>query len=127
MIYAPTFVHSAALFWTLSGTVIAMVLVGHARIMKHYERTGQAVALPDVRTRTKYRRLPKPVLAVRVSFFVIVAAMLVFGLAPMRDGTSHIGITASVLALLVIGLLSVVLERYYISTGRAEEIPIDRE
>jgi len=61
------------------------------------------------------------VLAVRVLFFVFVAAMLVFGLVPMQDETSHMGVIGSVVALFLTAFLSVVLERHYINTGRAGE------
>jgi hypothetical protein len=82
----------------------------HAMLLKHYEQTGQLVRLPNRRTRTEYGSLPRPVLAVRISFVVVVAVMLVFGLAPIHEPTARAGIIATVVALFVLGLLSVLLE-----------------
>jgi hypothetical protein len=78
-------------------------------------------------TRTEYDSLPGPVLAVRISFVVVVAVMLVFGLAPVPAATARAGIIATVLALFGLGLLSVMLDRHYVNTGRAKQISIHAE
>lgn len=96
-------------------------------LLKHYEQTGQAVRLPNRRTRTEYGSLPRPVLTVRLSFVVVVALMLVFGLAPMREATARAGIIATVVTLFVLGLLSVLLEGHYVNTGTAKQISVDAE
>jgi hypothetical protein len=127
VVYAPSLVPSAMLRALTYVVLLAMGLFVHAALLKHYEQTGQAVRLPNRRTRTEYGSLPRPVLAVRISFLVVVAVMLVFGLAPIREATARAGIIATVVALLVLGLLSVLLEGHYVNTGRAKQIGVDAE
>jgi uncharacterized RDD family membrane protein YckC len=125
--YAPNLLASTALLVLTYVVALAACLFVHAALLEHYEQTGQAVALPSRRTHTEYGSLPRPVLAVRIAFFVVVAVMLAFGLAPVREATARAGIIATVFALFVLGLLSVLLEAHYVNTGRAKLIDVDAE
>jgi hypothetical protein len=49
-------------------------------------------------------------LAVRISFLVVVVLMLVFGLAPIPQATARLGIIATVVALMMLGLFSAILD-----------------
>ena len=126
-VYAPSLVPSAVLRALTYVVLLATGLFVHATLLKHYEQTGQAVRLPNRRTRTEYGSLPRPVLTVRLSFVVVVALMLVFGLAPVREATARAGIILTVVTLFVLGLLSVLLEGHYVNTGRAKQISVDAE
>jgi len=66
--------------------------------------------------------LPSALAAARIAFFVIVAAMLVFGIAPISGSTAKAGIIGCVLALFALAFVYVALEHHYINTGRASEI-----
>jgi hypothetical protein len=124
VIYAPGLMSSLALRALTYVLFFAAGSFVYTACLKHYERTGRAVRLPDRWTRTEYGSLPKPVLAVRISFVVTVAVMLVFGFAPMREATAQAGIIATVLMMVALGLLSVLLEAHYVNTGRAQRISV---
>jgi hypothetical protein len=126
-VYAPSLVPSAVLRAFTYVVLLATAVFVYSTLLKHYEQTERAVRLPNRRTRTEYGSLPRPVLAVRIVFVLVVAVMLVFGLAPMREATARGGIIATVVALFVLGLLSVLLEGHYLNTGRAKQISVDAE
>jgi len=126
-IYAPSLVTPAVLRALTYVVLFAIGVFVHVTLLKHYEQAGRAVRLANRRTRTEYGSLPRPVLAVRILFVVIVAVMLVFGLVPMQEATARAGIVATVATLFVLGLLSVVLEGHYVNTGRAKKTTVDAE
>jgi uncharacterized BrkB/YihY/UPF0761 family membrane protein len=124
VIYAPNLMSSQALRAVTYVLFFAAGSFVYATCLTHYEQTGRAVRLPDHWTRTEYGSLPKPVLAVRIAFVATVAVMLVFGFAPMRESTAWDGIIATVLTMVALGLLSVLLEEYYVNIGRAQRIRV---
>ena len=65
--------------------------------------------------------LPWAMVGVRIVFFVIVAAMVTFGVLPMADSTAEKGIIACVLVLFAVAVLYQVLESHYVKAGRAIE------
>jgi hypothetical protein len=114
--------------WLRAIAIIA-VFLGIAfistKLHKHYERTGQAVRIPQPRVVVKFSRgLPVLMLAARLAFFVTVAIMVVFGVAPVANSTARIGIIACVFALIGATVLNVALEHYYVNTGHAKEMDV---
>ena len=63
-------------------------------------------------------------LAARLSLFVTVAIMIVFGVAAVADSTARIGIIACVFALIAVAVLNLAVERHYVNTGHAKEIDV---
>jgi hypothetical protein len=63
-------------------------------------------------------------LAARLTFFITVAIMIVFGVAPVADSTARIGIIACVFALVGVAVLNLALERHYVNTGHAKEMDV---
>jgi hypothetical protein len=97
-----------------------------SKLHQAYERTSHAVPIPREMAITKFGNgMPTPLLALRIAFFVAVAALVGFGIAPLTDATGKKGMIASALGLVVIGILNVTLERYYVHTGRGTDVPID--
>jgi len=87
---------NAALLFT-SGPVGGII---STKLHRHYERTGQAVRIARQRVVAQFSQgLPAPMLAARLTFFITVAIMIVFGVAPVADSTARIGIIACVFAL----------------------------
>jgi hypothetical protein len=115
--------------WTRAiGVIGAFLLVAFigGKLTRRYERTGQAVPIPRPRAIVRFSGgLPLPMLAMRVAFFALVALMLVFGLAPFTDSTAKAGVIACIFAMIVTAVSNVVLERHYVSTGRAQEMNAD--
>jgi hypothetical protein len=104
---------------------ILAVFLGLAAIAskptKLYERTGLAVRIPRVVAVGFTKGTPAPIRALRVAFFVFVAALLFFGLAPSQGTVAKAWMIGSIVGLFVIGGMHLFLERYYLKTGRAEE------
>lgn len=97
-----------------------------SKLHQTYERTGHAVPIPRRMAITKFGDgMPTPLLALRIAFFVAVAALVGLGIAPLADATAKHGMVASILGLIVIGILNVALERYYVHTGRGKDVPVD--
>jgi hypothetical protein len=97
----------------------------YSKLLGRYERAGHAVPIVRRTVVTKFLDgVPRPILALRYAFFVMVALMIVFGIVPMPEATAHAGIIACVLALFVIAVAHVALEHYYVSKGRATEIEL---
>lgn len=104
------------------GTFLVFVFIS-GQFTRHYERTGQAVPIPLQGIIVQFTgALPRPMLAMRLAFFVAVAVMFVFGFAPFTDSTAKAGIIACVFALIGIALSNVALQRHYVDTGRAQEV-----
>jgi hypothetical protein len=103
----------AAVFFTL-GLV-------RSRLLKIYERSGEAVRLPRAISVVFRNGIPTPIRALRSTFFVVVAALLLFGLAPVSMPVAKAGMISSIVSLFVVGILHFLLERHYVNTGRADE------
>jgi hypothetical protein len=99
----------------------------HSSLIRRYERSGRAI--PIARPKTTVVKFvdgtPTPILALRYAYFVLVALMILFGLAPFADRTARIGIIGCVLALFILAGLYIAFMWHYINTGRAKEIPRD--
>lgn len=112
--------------WTRAiGIIAAFLALAYidTKLHSHYEQTGHAVRIPRPRVVAKFPHgLPVPMLAARLVFLVIVAVMIVFGVAPVDDATARIGIVACVFALIAAAVLNLVLEAHYIKINVAEEV-----
>jgi hypothetical protein len=85
----------------------------------------QAVRIPRPRVVAQFSQgLPAPMLAARLTFFITVAIMVVFGVAPVADSTARIGIIACVFALVGVAVLNFALERHHVNTGHAKEMDV---
>jgi hypothetical protein len=115
--------------WPRAIGLIAAVIVFafiDGRLHKRYEQTGLAVRIrrpPQVVAKFLHS-LPVPMLVARLAFFVTVAGMIVFGVAPVRESTARIGIIACVFTLIGVAILNLALERHYVNTGVATEIDV---
>jgi hypothetical protein len=103
--------------WPRAIGIIAIFLVLtfiNAKLHTHYEHTGHAVRIPRPGVITRFaHRLPVPMLAARLAFFLTVGTMIVFDVAPIADSTARIGIIACVFSLIGVAVLNLVLERHY--------------
>jgi hypothetical protein len=113
--------------WPRAIGIIAAVLVLafiDGKLHKRYEQTGLAVRTPrPPKVVAKFLHgLPVPMLVARLAFFVMIAAMIVFGVAPVR--AARIGIIARVFTLIGVAVLNLALERHYVNTGVATEIDV---
>ena len=91
--------------WPRAIGIIAAALVLafiDGKLHKRYEQTGLAVRIPQPpKVVAKFLHgLPVPMLVARLSFFVTVAAMIVFGVAPVRESAARIGIIVCVFTLI---------------------------
>jgi hypothetical protein len=114
--------------WPRAIGVIAVFLVIafiSTKLDGYYERTGQAVRIPRSRVAVKFPQgLPLPMLAARLSFFVTVGIMVIFGVAPVADSTARNGIIACVFMLVAVAVLNLGLEHHYVNTGQAKEMQV---
>ena len=114
--------------WPRAIAIVAVFLVivfTRTKLHRHYEGTGQAVRIPPARLVAQFSQgLPVPMLAARLTFFITVAIMVVFGVAPVADSTARIGIIACVFALIGVAVLNLALERHYVNTGHAKELDV---
>ena len=96
-----------------------------AKLHTRYEQTGHAVRISRPRIVAKFpHRLPVPMLAARSAFFVAVALMILFGVAPFADSTARIGIIVCVFTLIGVAALNIAFERHYVHTGVAKELDV---
>ncbi len=103
-------------------TVMSLIFLGHAKLLRYYERNGRAVPIPIRRVVVKYPTgWPRPMFAARLAFFVVVGLMIYFGVAPIAEFNARRGITACVFALIIVAILNIGLERWYVRKGRAKE------
>ena len=78
--------------------------------------------IPRPRVVVKFSQgLPALMKTARIAFFVTVAIMVIFGVAPMPDSTARVCIIACVFALCGVAGLNIALEHHYVRTGRATE------
>jgi hypothetical protein len=114
--------------WPRAIAIVAVFLVIafiSTKLHEHYERTGQAVRISRPRVVALFSQgRPVPMLAVRLTFFITVAIMVAFGVAPVADSTARIGIIVCVFALIGVAVLNFALERHYVNTGPAKEINV---
>lgn len=110
----------------LIAAFLVIAFVG-AKLDTLYERTGQAVRISRPRVVAQFsHRLPVPMLAARSAFFVTVALMLLFGVAPVADATGRVGIIVCVLVLIVVSAINIAVERHYVRIGIAKEVDMSR-
>jgi len=116
--------------WVHTVAILVLFLVIafiYSSLVKHYERTGYAVPIARPKTVVRYvNGLPVPILTLRYAFFIIVAVLLAFGLAPVKLATAKVSIIGCILGLFVIAVLHVLLEFHYINTGRAKNVDLSR-
>jgi len=114
--------------WRRFVPFVAVGLIGffaHSLLLRHYERTGQAIPIPRKRVVVRFSKgLPLPMLVARGSFFVTVTTMLFFGATPMPVSMARIGIIACVFTLIAVAFVNIGLERHYVNSGTAEEIEL---
>ena len=111
-------------YTTLIALLIAMDFL-YSKLIRAYERNGRALSIKRPRVRVEYPSgLPGLMLAVRFSFFAAIAIMLFMGLGSVPESTAKIGIIVCVFALVAVAGLSIALERYYVSRGRAIEVDV---
>lgn len=97
--------------------------VARSLLLTRYERTGEAVPLNRLSVVVKYPHgFPKAMLAARLAFFVVVAVMLVFGIAPFPFDTAKRGVIGCVFGLIGVAVLNLFLEAHYVRAGRASEV-----
>lgn len=102
--------------------VILLLFLNSKRIRPHIDRalrSDEPLLVIDF-----IGGLPPAMIVVRIAFLLAVAAMLVFGVAPVSDATARVGIIACVLALFVIFIVDAALESHYVNSGRATQISV---
>lgn len=110
--------------WRLWAGMVAWLLVFgsiSSRLNEKYEKTGEAVRLKLVGVVSFPNGAPAGISFLRVAFFVIVAVMLFFAAAHLSLAVAHAGIAASMVGLMVLGVVYVFAERHYVKTGRGIE------
>ena len=103
--------------WTRASVFPAVLLLAliNTKLLRRYEQTGQAVRIPPPKVVARFPHgLPVSMLAARLAFFVSIAVMIVFGVAPVGDSTARMGIVVCVFALIGVAVLNLVLERHYV-------------
>jgi len=112
--------------WTRAIGVIATFLVMlfiSTKLHTRYEQSAIAVPIPRSRVVVKFLQgLPAAMLTARISFFITVAVMVLFGVAPLATSTARTGIVACVFALIGVAVLNLSLEHHYVRIGRATEV-----
>ena len=104
-------------------TIFVALAFIDSRVHRRYERAGQAVPIPRPIGGVKLvNGLPAPLLALRCAFFVLVAILIIFGVAPVKEASAKIGMIGSVIGLAAVGILHVAIEQYYVHKGRSEEV-----
>jgi hypothetical protein len=102
--------------------IFLLIMFIDTKLHRRYEQTGQAVSIPQPRVVVKFPEgLPALMLTARIAFFVTVAILVIFGVAPMPDSTAWVGIIACVFALIGVAVLNITLEHHYVRTGCATE------
>src|SRR5712691_8224286 len=107
--------------WLYALPIIAIfsaIAFVYFKVLDVYERTGRAVRIARPSVRIQFvDGTPGSILALRYSFVVIVATMLVSGLVPVTQQAAKPIIIACVLGLFLIAILHVILEYYYLNIG----------
>ena len=103
--------------------ILTAYTVTHSLLLIRYERTGDAVPIHRVSVAVKFPQgFPKPMLAARLAFFVVVAFMLLFGIGPFPFDVMRYGIIGCVFGLIGIAAINLLLEAHYVRAGRAAEV-----
>lgn len=106
------------------GIFFVLALI-RGKFLKHYEKTGDAVRIHRPLILTKFPNgRPTPMLLARIAFFVAVAAMVAFGIAPIAESTAKAGIVGCVFVLIGVAAVNIALERHYATTNRATDIDL---
>lgn len=117
--------------WRAFVPAIAVVIAfetAKSLLLERYERIGKAIALKRKRITVVVRfphGFPKPMLAARLSFFIVVACMLLFGCGPFSFDTATHGIIGCVFGLIGVAVLNLALEHHYVKAQRAIEVEYD--
>jgi hypothetical protein len=120
------------IFWIILGTmrwkyvlsllaVFVVLAAIRSRLLRTYERTGDAVRIPYPTAVIYPNEKPAIIRILRHGFFVVVAVLLAFGLLPIPMSIAKRGMIGSVIMLFVLGALHFFFEQHYINTGQAEE------
>jgi len=117
--------------WRASAPTFA-IFVGYAiarsLLLARYERTGDAIPLNRVSVVVKFPHgFPKPMLAARLSFFIVAGLMLVFGVSPFPFDVVKKGIIGCVFGLIVVAVANLLLESHYVRAGRAVNVEFIRK
>ena len=124
------FIVSASKFgfrdWRSAAPTLAIVvfyLVTYWLLNRHYERLGRALPRNRLNVVVRFPEdFPKPLLGTRIAFFIVVGAMLVFGIGPFSFDTVKNGIIGCVFALVGVAVANVLLEWHYVKAGRAVNV-----
>ena len=99
--------------WRSAAPTLAIILaytVTNSLVIRRYERTGQAVRRRRVNVRVRFPEgFPKPLLAARSAFFIVVVLMLVLGIGPFVFAGAKMGIIGCVFGLVGVAALNVLL------------------
>jgi hypothetical protein len=111
-------------WWARSAVICAFLILAvlRSRLISGYVRDGSAVPIPRAVSVSYKARLPLALRLLRTSFFVSVAVMLVFGLAPLPRKIAEIGISVCVFSLFLGGFLHYFVERHFVNIGRAADV-----
>lgn len=91
-------------------------------MIRLYEQTGRAIPRKQVKVIVSFPAgYPKPMLAARSAFFLVVALILTFGFGPFEFHLATKGIMACVLGLIGVAVVNLLLEQHYVNTGRGKE------
>jgi hypothetical protein len=105
--------------------VIVAAIFVYSKLLRTYELTGQAVPISRPKVIVKFPAgLPIPLIGTRVAFFGTVAIMGWFGVGAATDAIARVGIVMCVFLLIGVVVMNNVLERHYVSTGRAAEVDL---
>lgn len=108
--------------------ILVVYAVTRSLLLTRYERTGDAVPIHRISVVVKFPYgFPKPMLAARLAFFVVVAVMLVFGIGPFPFDLARHGIILCVIALFGLAIFNVLLEAHYVRAGKATEVKYTRK
>jgi hypothetical protein len=111
--------------WRSVAPTLAILIaytVTYSLFIRHYERTGQAVRRQTIKLVVTFPNgFPKPLLAARFFFFIMVGTMLVFGIGHFKFDIAKRGVIGCVLSLVLVAVVNLILERFYVRAGRGIE------
>ena len=105
---------------SIAGLFLLLAVV-RGRLLRNYERTGEAVPIPRPTGVVFTSGTPTTIRVLRRAFFAVVTVLLFFGLAPLPNPIAKTGMIVSVVGMFAVGGFHFFLERHYVNTGRAEE------
>jgi len=111
--------------WLPFVAVAVGIVFVYSRVIAHYERTGQAIPIRKVIVVTKFPNgLPKPMFVARASFFVTAALMVFFAIRCAQSEAARNGVVGCVGGLIIVAVVNLRLESYYVKGGRAVEVEV---